>query len=197
MKRARVATLAALALAVCAALGTASPAVGAPPDEECFVSEPPPNGAYVCSESTYLEFEDVLVDATPCAAEPFLADGYLSQRSHFVFNETRPGSFDAHQTVWGIVHFTGTGTVTGRHYGYHGATHQSQSWDFDGDANHDTITQHVVVTGPGQDNKLAVHLTTHQTVDATGRYHLSIVNAYVTCGDETDHIHTNPSNTDF
>jgi hypothetical protein len=197
VKGSRAALLAALALAACVALGTATPAGGGQ-SEDCFAEEPPAgNGAFACSMSARFEFEDQLVDGTPCLAEPFVADGYIAQRNHYVFNENPDGSLDSHQDISAVVHFAGVGTVTGAHYVYHGTAHQSQSWDFDGDANHDTITQHAVATGPGQANKLVVHFTTHQTVDATGRYHLSIVNAFLTCGDETDHIHINPSNTDF
>jgi hypothetical protein len=182
-----------LLCAAVAACAFAAPVNAAQSDDCTAAFGAKANGAWTCSQSQSFTFDEQVFDLTPCQSEAWIGDGRLDITNHYTVYAQSNGKTVFNTETHADSHYSGTGLVTGKQYGYNATSNQSTSWDFDGDANHDTIVEQSIGHGPGQDQQLQVHFTIHQTVDANGNYLLSVENAFITCADETDHEHINQS----
>ncbi|MFY9577866.1 MAG: hypothetical protein WAQ33_00940 [Gaiellaceae bacterium] len=161
-------------------LGAASPA-GAFQSDDCLANFPtePQQAAYACNVTVSQSFQDMEAPGA-CVPEPILFSGTLGGHSHITAKFAEGNLFitlDQHV----FVDATGIGELTGTKYGLHEVGNGTSTQRFDHGANvfQQTIEGHENAQGTLPD--LVIHAEMHQTIDGTGRYHLSIEHVTFGC----------------
>ena len=172
--------VAAAALSVLA-LGVAAPPAGAFQSDDCFANFPtePQQPAYACNVTVSQDFQDLEADGA-CVPEPILFSGTIGGHNH-ITAKFADGNLFISLDQHAFVDATGIGELTGTKYGLHEIGNGTTTQRLDNGANifQQTIEGHENAQGKVPD--LVIHAEMHQTIDGTGRYHMSIEHASFEC----------------
>ena len=161
-------------------LGAAAPA-GAFQSDDCLANFPtePQQPAYACNVTVSQDFQDLEADGL-CVPEPILFSGTAGGHTHITAKSTDGNTFIT-QDEHVFIDASGIGELTGTKYELHGVGDGTltQRLDNGADVFQATIEEHENAQGKLPD--LVAHIEMHQTIDATGRYHLSIEHVTFGC----------------
>jgi hypothetical protein len=163
------------------ALGVAAPPAGAFQSDDCTANFPtdPQQPAYACNVTVSQDFQDLEADGA-CVPEPILFSGTVGGHNH-ITAKFAEGNLFITQDEHVFVDATGIGELTGTKYGLHEVADGTLTQRLDNGANvfQQTIEGHENAQGSLPD--LVIHAEMHQTIDATGRYHLTIEHVTFGC----------------
>ena len=169
-----------------AALAALAFGAGAPPahafqSEDCFANFPtePQQPAYACNVTVSADFENL--EATGlCVPEPILFSGSVGGHSHVTAKITE-GNLFITQEEHVFLHAAGVGEVTGAKYNIQEEADALTTQRIDNGAEVFQLTFEGHENAQGNLPDLVIHVEEHQTIDATGRYHLTITHVTFGC----------------
>ena len=172
--------VAAAALSVLA-LGVAAPPAGAFQSDDCFANFPtePQQAAYACNVTVSQDFQDLEAEGA-CVPEPIFFSGTIGGHNH-ITAKFADGNVFITQDEHALVDASGVGEITGAKYGLHGVADGTTTQRLDNGASvfQATFEEHENAQGKLPD--LTFHAEMHQTIDATGRFHMSIEHVTFGC----------------
>lgn len=176
----RISLAATAAAALCAlALGLAGSA-GAAQSDDCFVGFPtgPQQPAYACNLTVSSDF--VIEADGACVPEPILFEGTAGGHDHLT-TKTQDGNVFITQEEHVFIDAHGVGELTDTKYILHAEGNGLTTQRLDQGADVFQLVEMEHETAQSKLPDFVLHAELHQTIDATGRFHLSIEHVFFGC----------------